>query len=354
MSQTRIPRFGLYAPFAAALVLLAIYAAIWLRTASAVEAEIDAWAAEERAAGAEVSYGEVKARGFPAFLRISLEAPSYAEGPGPRALSWSAERIAFHASPFDANHVVADVEGPLVVSFLDDPGVAARAPRRVVLEIETDATRGSLRKTAAGRNFAVEMTNGKARRTDAHAIGGDITFEKLLVQTSDASDEETDTPLLLAAVSGAGVTVRLDSPFFEGAPLTLWAFEAVGALSPAPRSGEGAFQRWMDEGGEALIDRFQVTSGEARLAASGRLAMDAAGFPSGRMNVRLQNADDLVDVFVAGGALPAEMSETVRAAFQVFAATSAEAGVVKVDLAVKNGEVKLGPLVIAKHPPLTF
>ena len=350
-------RLGLYIPFALAGVAALGYTVVWNNAAGVVKDEITRFA-EDETQTRQLAYDDVKVGGFPFFLKVDVENPRYAAPDDARAWRWSGERVTLHAVPFKPKEIVAQFHGPQNITFLDRPGVEARAPKEIHWRLASDSTRASFTAGKSGpENIALEVEEGEATRADAGLIAATTRFDRLIVRLEENKAENAeDDGFVLAGLSIEG---------FESAPeiagqtpgaLKLDAITAALTLEPLTMAelnaldGE-ALLAWSQTGGALTLEGLQIRSGETRLTASGGVDFDEYGFPFGELDARLERPQGLVDILAARGGVSAENAEAARVAIALMTLTTGE-DALNAPLTLEGGDVRLGPVAIARLAPI--
>jgi hypothetical protein len=89
--------------------------------------------------------------------------------------------------------------------------------------------------------------------------------------------------------------------------------------------------------------------GDLRIAASGQLVPDAAGYAEGRIAISVENWRLGLAVAVAAGWIRPEVAPTWERALAILAQTGTR-GVLEVPLTLRKGRASLGPLPIGPAP----
>ncbi|MBB4658587.1 DUF2125 domain-containing protein [Parvularcula dongshanensis] len=302
----RTHRVRLALILAVVVLLLGGYTVLWFHGARIMRAELDRWVATERAAGREVAHGDIRMRGYPAALRAVVDAPSWAE---PGQWSWNAETLNVIAVPYDPRRLILAPFGEQAVVY-DDVTYALRA----------EDMRFSLSRGAFGAQIA-GLTAESGERTLALAVG-----------KANWARNEDGTAVL--GVSGQDALYRVPSgavslPFVNaalsengGGELQVQAFNA--AVSP-----------------DAATD-------PTLLAGEGEASLDDAGYPAGRMTLRLRNPEPLVTVMSEQGAIPSNQAPAVLSVL----ASMQEDGETALPLSMRDGRLRVGFVPLADLPKI--
>lgn len=302
-------------PVAIAVLLLGGYTMLWFQGARIMRTEIARWVAAERAEGRTVAYGDVRVRGYPGSLRAEVEAPVWAD---PGAWAWRAERLFVITEPFDPRRLVLTPRGEQRAEYGGGAYALRADDLRVGLEegavtvemaglTAEDAAAGDVAASDGARTLAI----GAGRAAWSEGPGGAGVLGLSFGQVAYADGEAAYyVPQLNAALSEvAGRDLGLDA--FEGAVAT-----AKGA--PA-----------------------------ALIAGQGRLTIGDDGYPAGRLDVTVRNADALSAVLIQAGVLDAAQGGMVDMAMGMFGSGEGEA---TLPLSAQDGALRVGPVAVADLP----
>lgn len=299
-------RWLLFAPFLFAGVFLLVWHAVWRAGAEAMRAALADFAADEAAAGGEVAYAPMRARGFPFFLRGEADAFSIARG----KYRFDSETIYLHASPFDLRRIV----------FSASPSLRLQTPSGV-WAIRTEGARASLEQADGGWLF-------KAEAASLDGVNGDMSVKTgrgvINVAPDAAGAYKVSFRVLDADLKNARGETRLAR--LDGA---LTAAEKPLALTIHALDGE---------------------IGAARLRLSGALARDDEGFAAGRLDAAIENPAALMEALTILGAVKPDKARTVEAGLALLAA--AGGGRLSAPVDFKSGETTLAGVRIASAPRL--
>lgn len=297
-------RMRLIVPMAIALILLGGYTVFWFQGAKIMRAEIAAWIAEERAEGREVNHGPIRVRGFPGSLRAEVDAPRWAE---PGEWAWGAETLYVITEPFNPRRLVLAPRGVQQVAY-DGKSYAVRAEDLRVGLSEGAVAVDARGLTAEGEGAVLNLGGGRVNWSEAE--GGALLLSVGQLAYANGNDAYA-VPQLNAALSGSGDGLGLDA--FEGAL-------RIGAA-----------------------DRPVLLTGE------GRVGIDDAGYPSGRMTVEMREAESLGPVLAEAGLIEPTQAGLIDMAV---ASLSGADGTASVPLAFRDGRLRVSGFAVADLPKI--
>ena len=300
-------RWRLAIPLALAVLLLGGYVVLWFQGARIMRAEIAEWVAGETDEGRSATHGAIRIRGFPGTLRAEIDAPAWSD---PGVWAWSAETLFVITQPLNPRRLL----------------LTPRGEQRLEHEGRTyDFRAGDLRVALAEGLLAVEAA-------DLSAESGGQSLDLGAMRANWRENEDG------SAVLGLSLAQAL---YAEGGD-EYWLPQLNAVLSEGVASDLG-------------IDAFEgaiATSREAPpafFAGEGRLAVGEDGYPEGRLDVTLRDADELAAVLIQSGALDRGRAGMATALLGGF--DDGEGGA-RLPFVFVDGKAKLGPIPIGDLPRL--
>jgi hypothetical protein len=325
---------------AAILLASAGWGGYWFLGAQAVERGAAAWVEQSHATGLLVRHEGLTVSGFPGSFYVRMESPqllSLWNGTG-----WQAGAIELFASSFRPNRL----------------SLVLQEQQRLVLRHETlDLDSEDLR---AG----VWLSGTSLALAEASLAGVD------LVLGSDASWRVTLDSLELSLRQDSQSLTRHDLSFEARGLVPDPVWHATIALDPSPPpaiehlslKGGMEFDAPLDRHALAgpaprltrlQIDEASIRWGEMLLWGDGEVAVDADGFPQGRITFRARNWKQMLAVAVAAGLLHPEVAPTWERGMQMLEDEGDTPGTLEVPLRFDRGRMSLGPLPLGPAPRLT-
>ena len=90
--------------------------------------------------------------------------------------------------------------------------------------------------------------------------------------------------------------------------------------------------------------------GDLALRAAGNFSVDRAGYPQGRITVRAENWERILDMAIAAGALDRTFGETLRSGLSLLARFSGNPDTLDVPINFADRETRLGPITLGPAP----
>ncbi len=335
MSRPR--RLGLILPWTLFALLLIGWSIYWHVLANEARGRLAALAEDARAAGAELSIGAVRTRGFPLQMALALEDLSYRRADGGLGVSTTAALA--HVNPVNPRHIIvslpeaADIsrhdatsrvrgEGVLISLRFDSAGALARA------SFEADRLSiNDLQKPGDGLVVARAVAHV---RPDARTQGA-YQFALLI------SDLVLQEPVRAAEPLGARIEELNAALVIENAAPLL-----------APHAGD-RIEAWRAAGGRARLEGLTLRWGPLSGDADGALTLDSARRLEGAVTLRVTDPASLLGAFADQEGASSETQLALSVASALF--RDAEGGLA-LPLAARDGALLLGPARLRDLGPI--
>lgn len=331
-----------------AALAAAAYAGYWFVVATGVEDGAERWIAEARARGETVEIGKMDVGGFPLAVRLAVDDLRYRWSDPDFAGEWTGGGFRAAMGLDGARQIDIAFEGAQELRIDGDNGtgpVVVTWPAEATASVEADGEGRPARAAfdspaltvdhpAAGERVESGPMSLAARRVAAAdgappALAVDTTVERL---TLPQSAEALLGPVIDRIELAADMT---HPPAWDGPP-----FDPVA---------------WRDAGGALLVREARIVWAGVEGRLSGRLALDAQLQPAGDLEVSIKGYEEVLSAAVADGQVAKDDAETLRAVLDLFARTDAEGNrTVTAPVVVKNGGVHVGPMLLAKLPPIDW
>jgi hypothetical protein len=292
-------RRGLYIPILVFAVLIAAYSAYWVWARGELAKGVDAWIAQERAAGRIVTFETKRLAGYPFRFALHVDAPVY--GDPAAGWRWTGETLQLVMQPWNWQHVIA------------------RTP-------------GANRFTAGGQTLALDL--GRKSAASLSWTGEGLRRGSLSLDRLTARIDET------ALGSAQALEIHLRPPPGEPDMLQLQAgWREIALARPLPdldflgtRFGPSILRAEAHDvfpalatgvdladlpgailslGGSIHVPQLVLDTEAGRLGARARLARTGSGALSGALSLRLDRADALKSALEAADRLDAETRQAI-------------------------------------------
>jgi hypothetical protein len=270
---------------------------------------------------------------------------------GTAGLNWQSRRITLFAQPWNPRHVIADAEGPHVLTWLDQGG-----PR--LARLEAEKLRASVVTAADGgwRRLSLEMAGA-----DANLAGQRLTVARLMAHARRAEAG----PGLDLALEADNLALPAHAPTTNpgAAEATPWGTlgRVVGSLRfEATASGAWpggplmeALGVWRDSGGIVDVKQLRLVLERVTLSGNGAIGLDPAWRPLGAFTLDIKGHNALIDAFVAGGGMSARDAQVARIALGLLSKPAADGEpMVSAPVTAQDGRLFVGPVAVSRLRPI--
>lgn len=323
MRATSFPVFA--APGVLAIAIFLAYLFVWLAGARQMREAVEDWATDQRESGREASIGRFKATGFPFFLRGALTDVKVASG------KWRLEtpRVFIDAQPLSPSRFIVSTREPFIVDFGGEGEWRVEAP----------GARASISRDKE-REWRLDVEAGPSRLARIDREGTVVASSFLL----SAAPNNIDRTRIFIGLSATAIE------FAEpGREVDLDAIDLAIAIAGATEQAT-SLRSWRDGGGAVDIQNAAATKGTARAQISGTVAIDADGYPAGRLEAAIGDPASFVEALAAVGVLRATDVDNARAALSLIAIASG--GKIVAPFVLEDGEATIAGVRIGKLKPV--
>lgn len=289
--------WAVYAVWGLLIVVLAAWTMWWFTLKDIATQRIEAWAAAQRAAGAQVSYSSVAASGFPLRLTLTFEAARFiAPGGG---WSLATPRAALHINPSDLSLFI--VEPRDTVSWTTRGAQHTFTPRESAISVHLANDRPDRvilegKNIAVTRNGAPDMTIGSivaGIRPDPRAAGdGQLSLDAQAI-------DFIKLPQGFEALGGQMEALNARVVLEKGAVLAAPSHDRLAA--------------WKEAMGAARVEGLHVVWGPASLTSTGRFTIDDQRRIEGDLALTLEKPEKTFAALTKSPTVSAQTAAVYRA-----------------------------------------
>lgn len=313
----------------------------WFFLATLGERLIDGWARQAAGQGWEAQYGEIDRSGFPITVGLRVATPDlrYADPDGHR--TWRAEALQFRASVWRPRDISFAAVGAHRLDI--EPG-QGRLP--VVATSET--LTGKVFPSAAGDGWAVDVAADRGSAWVPGIEDETLTFDRVraLVDLPAPGPGQREARLS-ARIERLGLPQQ--TPLGREVAL-IEADLGVTPMLPAAWTA-WALEAWRARDGTFDIERLRLEWGPLALTAAGRLGLDAALRPEGRVDARVAGFEETIDALAVDGSVAERTAQTLKSVLGLVATTRADGRrEVSAPLAFREGGLLVGPIRLGDLP----
>lgn len=313
----------------------------WSLLATGQETAIGTWFEERREAGWQAEHGDIDVQGFP--FRLDRRISDIALADPRTGWAWALPAVAVEGA--------AQTPTRIRVSLPEAHRLAVPG-ERVDITHESLSAALALRPEPALRLVSAEAESMavKLQSQSGWTAEADVLRVRITERAPETGPENAYDLLIDAQ------TVDLPKPIIE-------AIDPTGLLEPKLDAlrveGHGAFRDPIDrhalEDGRlalaaATIKTARLTWGELSIEATGSFQVDRAGFPDGKMKLKLRNWRQMIRIARESGALGRDVIDAIEEALEFVALLAGGGDTLDVPLRLSGGKVRIGPLAVADAP----
>lgn len=324
------------------LAVFILYSGYWIIGARGTEHAIAAWIDARANEGWQAETVEVKTRGFPARFDTAIMEPRLADPRTGVALStpkieilsqsFRPTRFTLHmapeltlASPYQRLDLTQDsAEAQLFV----DPGP------NLTLDHASVAIDGLKLLSTATWGLTLDSAQVASQRRADDALTHDITLNAQGFAPTGGLVEDLDPKGLLSdrfEELDLKITATFDSP---------WDIHALEGPRPQPTHID--------------VENFSAHWGELKLKLTGAFDVDKRGYPVGKVAVKAENWREMIELAIATGAIPENMSNLALRGGEMLAGLSGRKDTIDAELNLKDGMITLGFIPLGPAPRIVI
>ncbi|GHA51766.1 hypothetical protein GCM10008927_16550 [Amylibacter ulvae] len=324
-----------------AILVAAIgWAAYWFIGSSAQERSVNRWLEQQQNAGWVANSSNVNVRGFPNRFDTIISDLEIADPNS--GWAWSAPEMQFLMLSYKPNHIIAQWPQAQTVSTpnqnitVDSAEISAsvvfRANTALALERFTASLDDVKLISNQDWNSHIQSAILAMRRTDASEFSYDIAFDAL------------------------GFTPPSDiKAGFDKSGILPETFQTVSVSTTAHYDAQ--WDRLSVEGNLPTLTKLDITDGRAvwgglELQGTGSLAIDAQGYPTGKLTVRAKNWKDMIKLAQENGAIDAGLARKLETGLGLIAMLAGNQNTLDVPLSFANRMTSIGPIPIGPAPQI--
>jgi len=329
----RASRLGLYGPFVAVAMALAIWSGGWLWMKAKAEQALDAMAAQRQAAGGSFVWRDRRFSGYPFRLDVDFTGLAWRE---PTGWALAAPSLKAETSVFTPGHWVAFAPDGAILGR--PVGGAVRITAKVLRASVSDPAAHPPTLSLEGVGLAFAPAPGaapffldNAAELHLHTRAGPADQGAFFFEL----DRATPAPLSVLGRLAAGKTVTVTADVL---------FSRAGKM--AGSSWARAVDAWASAGGQLQVRRLRLTTRDTALDAQGSGLSADGDRLSGALQTTLSHGDRMLSALAASGALDPAAARIAAAVLQ-----AAHVGTLDhATLTFQAGRTTVGPVALGAAP----
>lgn len=319
------------------------YVLLWLSAAQKLEDFIKTYAEELRKSEIEVTYDSFKVTGFPFRILAKVKNPAVVV-PYLGKTEWQVDgKLEIFSGVWHPKTLSFDVRGKTSLTY--QAHKKAR-PYKVTLE--------DLGGTFIYGPEGVEMLTGldlKGLKMEGKSSDVQVETLKLLVQET-SSEAVPSTKAIALDVEGLDLGLQTKSPLDTKIEKIRLAGLLQGTF-PLDSLRE-SFVHWAQEGGAIEMAKISMTWGATKFKGEGAFVLDKTLQPMITFAGEMEGFDALLAGCVKAGLMKPQAAQMGQAILSPVKGTPKESKIDRVSLSLQNGELSLGPVVIAHVPAIKW
>ena len=319
------------------VVAAALWSGYWYAAMQGAKTGFEAWFAARRAEGWQADYAALTIRGYPNRVDSHFNQPVLADPD--TGLAWQAPFFQIFALTYKPNHIIAVWPDSQRLSTPQAKYNISSAEMRASLVMRPDTKLPLQRSNLVAGAMAVEGPGGTTTLEGVQLGIG--LLDGAVQEYRIAFNADGLTPPLPGNVRlqtggrlprhldalRADLSVNFDRP---------WDLTALEQSRPQPRL--------------IRLKLAEAKWGELELALAGKLSVDEAGQPSGRLTVKARNWRDIVALVRQLGWIPENWLGHIEQALSLAAQLSGNSQTLDLPLDFKDGHMSLGPISLGPAP----
>ncbi len=323
-------------------ILIAFSIAFWFWAAHQMETGLSKWVEKQHSRGFEITHGELSLSGFPFIVKATLETPKVVS---PDGWWWQTQRLVAEATPWSPLSMQIDLSRDHLIDGLphDEPAisiVSTLATSTAQLSLEGELLNARLqadglvitRESHHPLSIAtLDTTLGPLRPATAE---NPLQEFNILVKAQDINHPELEkTPL-----GGPISQLNLDGTLYGKIPKDKF---------------QKALHIWRDTGGFLALHDASMRWGPMLMDTRGKLTLDNRLRPSGKLDSRIEGADEVVKQLEKNGLINKGQSFGIKLSLAALGKTNSRGRhEIEAPLVMKDGWLSVGPITLFKLPPL--
>jgi hypothetical protein len=315
------------------------WSAYWYLGVRDRETALVGWFDERQEAG-WVAQSTLKLRGFPNRYDAIIEGIELADPV--TGWAWYAPRFELLQVSYQPNHFIA----------LWPENQQIKTPDQKIMINSDDMRASVVFKDAAELSRAT--LSAKSMVLNSTAGWGATTKEFVLaLRETQGVANSYDIGLNAAEFTPSNIIMRhLDSAGILPKTFQTFRMDATAVFS-APL-GQTSFENNTSDLQSMNLNDVHFAWGDLALRATGKITLDGAGYPTGKLTIRATNWEQMLDLVVESGAVRQGEASAIRTGLTIFSALSGNRNELEIPLKFSDRQTHLGPFSIGDAPRIKF
>lgn len=319
------------------ILVVGVWSLLWYSTLIWVQNQIRNWVADQAAHGVVAQYDRLEISGYPMRVIVRLFKPHYNGTLFGESVDWRGNAL-------------------VISSRLWMPWrLRVEAPGRFDFKLNAPKMEFAGQVKSLGITFAPgrKWLDNMALNVQKLNLSGSAS-----VVVKDLSlRSERENQALILALAGRGWTLPLRGGWGLGDKID--SFDArLRVTGPLGSRGTLAARlaHWRDADGAINIERFKVRAGPFALSATGSLSLDQNFQPQGAFTAKMKGLFSVLEILRTKGLIQGPNAVLATMALSAFSTRAKDGGASSITLpvTVQNGNLSLGPVLVAKIPMINW
>ena len=323
-------------------VLTAGWTAIWLVVAARLEAGIDDWAQQQRAAGGDARFERVAIGGFPFHWQIAVEGP-VVMGPPLAPWRWQGGHAEATLLPWSLHRLPLRLEGEQRLRL---------TPLAPELALGAERTEGFVTLGPDGNFSGLSLTLDQVRVTAPPAWDGVTAARAELAFAAQPPGPAQSERL---TITFHGETIVLTGPPMPGLGAEIAKLDLTTEIDGTWPAGPPAamLAGWRDGGGKIEIRRLDLGWAPLQLEGSGTIKLDRQLRPQGAGTVLVRGLEEVINGLQQAGVLKPADANFARFTLGLLTRQDGKvAGTATLKVTADNGRLAVGGVTLGQLKPL--
>lgn len=328
-------------------IAAAAYTGYWFLAAEQIEDQIAAWADDQRAQGVSVQTGQTRISGFPLRFEVDMADPEIDDPTS--GWGWRGRALTALVRPWNFSEVTFHLNGVNTVRYFD-----GHEWRSIECAIKDGIAYLTLDGEREISDVALDLTG---LEVDGIGSKGPTRIERLRAHgaTPNKHEQASASEIVNAAFDAEGIS--LPAGFGEELGESIEFLKLNASLTgPVPHDEDPqmALAAWRDGGGTLELNSFRVRWGPLGIETNGTIALDGEMRPIGALTADIIGYGDVIDALIMSNMIPLGDAFLAKVAFNMLAEKPEDGPPVlrSVPVTVQNGGLFVGPVAVAKVPPI--
>ncbi|MBV1927436.1 MAG: DUF2125 domain-containing protein [Rhodobacteraceae bacterium] len=320
------------------VTLAVVWSLYWFGAGYALRIGIAGWFDGRAAQGWQAEFSDIQTKGFPLRHITTMDSPALADPVSGAA--WHGDWMSFDSPAYwPGQQVLRFADTPHYLSYFDQTIVVQAKDLMAELYLKTGLALEIERLTLTAGPWEIDGDKGQLLAAQS--------LELAMVQQERPETYKFDVNATRFTL-GTDIRVMLQSS--ESLPSEFQALELDMKVTFDRVWNRMSLEQQRPQPRQIDLKLAEFQWGELRLFATGDLAVDGFGIPSGVVAIKAENWRGMLQMAQASGAFPRQILDPAEDVLGLLAGLGGDPNSLDIKLTFKNGSVAIGPLPIGPAP----